>query len=61
MKGDLGGRWIVCALSHFGAALPLIAILLPSAELRIPVAFVAVLFGLAVTYGIGQFLGTTVA
>lgn len=40
-----------------GAALPLLAIWLPTAGYRIPVAFLSVLPGLAVTGGISACLG----
>jgi VIT1/CCC1 family predicted Fe2+/Mn2+ transporter len=50
---DLANPWAAAGSSAVafavGAVLPLIAILLPPASLRIPVAFVAVLLGLLVT------------
>jgi VIT1/CCC1 family predicted Fe2+/Mn2+ transporter len=50
---DLANPWAAAGSSALafavGAILPLIAILLPPASLRIPVAFVAVLLGLLVT------------
>jgi VIT1/CCC1 family predicted Fe2+/Mn2+ transporter len=91
---DLVDPWAAAGSSALsfsvGALLPLIAVLLPSADWRVPVTFVAVLLGLcltgwasarlggsrpvtavvrlvgggalamAVTYGVGQLLGTTV-
>ena len=40
-----------------GAALPMLAMLLPPAELRIPITFVAVLVALAATGAVGAWLG----
>ncbi|MEZ5589301.1 MAG: VIT family protein [Gammaproteobacteria bacterium] len=60
-ESDIANPWVAAGSSmlsfSLGAALPLIAILLPPAELRIPVAFLAVLFGLAVTGWLSAYLG----
>lgn len=53
--------WVAAGSSllsfKFGAAIPLVAISLPSAGLRIPVAFLAVLLGLALTGWLSADLG----
>lgn len=58
---DLANPWAAAGSSAIafavGAVLPLVAILLPPASLRIPVAFVAVLVGLLVTGLLSAHLG----
>ena len=58
---ELTNPWQAAASSAVsfttGAALPLIAILTPSAPIRIPVTFVVVLLALAMTGAIGAILG----
>lgn len=53
--------WVAAGSSmlsfSFGAALPVIAMLLSPTDLRIPVTFTAVLIGLAVTGGLSAYLG----
>jgi VIT1/CCC1 family predicted Fe2+/Mn2+ transporter len=58
---DLTNPWyaaIASALSFFaGAIIPLIAILLPPASLRIPITFVAVAVALAITGSLSAYVG----
>ncbi|UCR87933.1 VIT1/CCC1 transporter family protein [Mycetocola spongiae] len=59
--GDVANPWAAAGASAvsftIGALLPLLAILLPPAELRIPVTFIAVLLALALTGAVGARLG----
>ncbi|MDR3660284.1 MAG: VIT family protein [Mycobacterium sp.] len=59
--GDLANPWVAAASSAVsftvGALLPLVAILLPPAALRIPVTMVAVLLALAITGVVSARLG----
>ena len=58
---EIANPWIAAASSMFafslGSALPLIAILLPGVEWRIPVTFSAVLLGLSLTGWLSAYLG----
>lgn len=60
-QNQVANPWTAAASSmaafSLGAALPIVAILVPPANLRIAVAFVAVLFGLAVTGWTSAHLG----
>lgn len=60
-RGELANPWAAAASSAAsftaGAVLPLVAILLPPASIRVPVAFVAVVVGLLVTGWVSASLG----
>ena len=60
-ESDVANPWMAAGSSavafSLGAALPLVAILLPAVEWRIPVAFIAVLIGLAVTGFLSAYFG----
>ncbi len=60
-EDEVANPWVAAASSvlsfSLGAALPVLAILLPPPEWRIPVAFVAVMLGLAVTGWLSALLG----
>lgn len=58
---DIASPWHAAIVSFLtfalGAVLPLLAILLPSPELRVPIAFVATLAGLALTGAVAAGIG----
>ncbi|AMM22707.1 hypothetical protein AX769_21530 (plasmid) [Frondihabitans sp. PAMC 28766] len=60
-QGDVVNPWQAAAASAasftIGAILPLVAILLPPAPIRVPVTFIAVLLALAVTGDLGARIG----
>ncbi|MDR6867950.1 VIT1/CCC1 family predicted Fe2+/Mn2+ transporter [Microbacterium resistens] len=60
-QDDLANPWHAALSSAIaftlGALLPLLAILLPPAGIRIPITFVAVLVALALTGGVSAFIG----
>ena len=51
-RGDLVGDRV-----HRGSVLPIVAILLPPAGIRVPVTFVVVLLALALTGALSAYLG----
>jgi vacuolar iron transporter family protein len=61
-KDEVASPWHAAIASFFafvaGAALPALAILLPPEGMRVPVAFAATLVALALTGGLGAYLGS---